>query len=137
MSEKETKIKSFEELEVYQKLCELHLEINQLSLKFPPFERYELASQVRRSSNSTCANLAEGWSNKHIKLYLEGINRSLSEIRETKNHLYIASRKNYLAAETFNDLMERYEETTRMLKGLEKSLQRYLRPITQILNPET
>ena len=64
------KIRSFEDLDVYQKLEELHLEINELSLTFPKFEMYELGSQIRRSSNSAPANLAEGWSNKHINIYI-------------------------------------------------------------------
>ena len=44
------RIKSYEDLEVYKRLCDLHLEISQLSLKFPKFELYELGSQIRRSS---------------------------------------------------------------------------------------
>ncbi|MEW6096668.1 MAG: four helix bundle protein [bacterium] len=90
------KIRSYEDLEVYQKLCELHLEICEFTYTFPKHELYELGSQIPRSSNSSPANLAEGWSNKHINIYLEGINRALSEIRETKHHLYIAFRKGYL-----------------------------------------
>jgi hypothetical protein len=39
------KIESFEDLEVYQKLLELHLEISEISLKFPKHELYELGSQ--------------------------------------------------------------------------------------------
>ena len=39
------KIKSFEDLEVYQKLLELHLEISEISLKSPKYELYELGSQ--------------------------------------------------------------------------------------------
>ena len=54
---KEKRIESFEDLEVYQRLCELHLEINETSLKFPKFEIYELGSQVRRSSNSVSIHL--------------------------------------------------------------------------------
>jgi four helix bundle protein len=54
-----TEIKSFEDLDVYQKLCELHLEIQKISLSFPKFELYELGSQIRRSSNSIAANIAE------------------------------------------------------------------------------
>ncbi len=69
------KIESFEDLEVYQKLCELHLEINELTLGFPKFELFELGSQLRRSSNSAPANIAEGWNNKHVNIYLKGINR--------------------------------------------------------------
>jgi len=50
------KIESFEDLEVYQRLCQLHLEINEETLKFPKFELHELGSQLRRSSNSAPAN---------------------------------------------------------------------------------
>ncbi len=65
-------IRTFEDLEVYRKLCELHLQLNDISLKFPKFELFELGSQIRRSSNSIPANIAEGWNNKHINIYLEG-----------------------------------------------------------------
>jgi four helix bundle protein len=58
-------INSFEDLKVYKKLCELHLKINDLSMTFPRFELHELGSQLRRSSNSTAANIAEGW-NKNM-----------------------------------------------------------------------
>jgi four helix bundle protein len=70
---KGNKIGSFEDLGVYQKLCQLHLEVSQASLKFPKFELHELGSQLRRSSNASPANIAEGWNNKHINIYLEGI----------------------------------------------------------------
>jgi four helix bundle protein len=86
-------INSFEDLKVYKKLCELHLKINDLSMTFPRFELHELGSQLRRSSNS---NIAEGWNNKHVNIYLEGINRSMGELRETKHHLNIDFRKGYL-----------------------------------------
>lgn len=90
----EEKIKSYDDLEVYRKSCELHLEICEVSLEFPKFELYELGSQIRRSSNSIAVNLAEGWNNKHLNIYLEGINRAQAELQETKHHLYIAFRKN-------------------------------------------
>lgn len=63
------KIQSFEDLKVYQKLCELHIEVHELTLTFPDFEKYELGSQLRRSSNSAPANLAEGWNNKHKSIW--------------------------------------------------------------------
>jgi len=117
-------IKSFEDLEVYKKLCELHLSIHNLTLTFPKFELHELGSQLRRSSNSIPANLAEGWNNKHINLYLEGINRALGELRESKHHLTIAYKKNYLSEEIYSEYIERYNECGKMLKGLERSLEK-------------
>jgi four helix bundle protein len=116
-------IRSFEDLDVYKKLCELHLEINELSLKFPKFELHELGSQIRRSSNSIAANLAEGWNNKHINIYLEGINRAQAELQEMKHHLYIAFRKEYLLDEkVYTEYLGKYNECGKMLRGLEQSL---------------
>lgn len=121
------RIKSFEDLEVYQKLCELHLNVHKLSLTLSKFELHELGSQLRRSSNSIPANLAEGWNNKHLNIYLEGINRALGELRETKHHLTIAYKKNYFSEKIYKEYIERYNECGRMLKGLERSLEK-LRP---------
>ena len=73
-----------EDLEVYKRLCKLAIEIHELSMSFPKFEIYELGSQLRRSSNSAPANLAEGFGNKHTNIYLETISRAQGEIRETK-----------------------------------------------------
>ncbi len=118
-------IKSFEDLEVYQKLYELHLEISKLSLSFPRFELHELGSQIRRSSNSISANIAERWNNRHINIYLESINRSLGELQETKHHLYMAFRKGYLNETVYNEFLDKYNECGKMLKGLQQSLLRW------------
>ena len=45
-----------EDLEVYQKLCQLHIEICDLSHTWPSEEKYELGSQIRRASNSSPRN---------------------------------------------------------------------------------
>lgn len=119
------RIESFEDIEVYKKLVQLHLEIHALTLTFPKHELYEVGSQLRRSSNAIPANLAEGWNNKHINVYLEGINRSLGERRETKHHLTVSFRKGYFTQEKFDLLVARYDECGRMLKGLERALLRF------------
>jgi len=119
------KIKSFEDLEVYQKFFDLHLEISEISLFFPKHELYELGSQIRRSSNSIPANLAEGWNNKHINIYLEGINRAFGEYQETVHHLHVAYRKGYINKQTYLKFRQRYEECAKMLRGLESALRRW------------
>ena len=116
------KIESFEDLEVYQRLCQLHLEISDSTLKFPPFELYELGSQLRRSSNSCPANIAEGWNNRHINIYLEGINRAMGELQETLHHLNMGFRKGYFSVDEHEGYRSRYLEAARMLRGLERSL---------------
>jgi four helix bundle protein len=118
-------INSFEDLKVYKKLFELHLKINELSMTFPKFELHELGSQLRWSSNSVAANIAEGWNNKHVNIYLEGINRSMGELRETKHHLNIAFRKGYLSENSYQDILMEYDECGKMLNGLARSLLRW------------
>ena len=68
-----------EDLHVYQRLCELHIEVCDLSHNWPQEERYELGSQVRRSSNSSPAQLAEKHDDRHIRNKIEGVNRSRGE----------------------------------------------------------
>jgi four helix bundle protein len=120
-----TVISSYEDLEVYQKLLELHLEVNTVTLQFPRFERFELGSQLRRSSNSIAANIAEGWNNKHLNVYLQAISRAFGELQETRHHLTVAHRKGYLSAHASRALLGRYAECASMLRGLERSLKRY------------
>lgn len=115
-------VKSFRDLKLYQMLCDLHLEVCEVSFRFPSFEKYELGSQLRRSSNSIPANIAEGSGNKHLAVYLETLNRALGELRETLHHLMIAHRKGYLSEKDHSDLSERYERCARMIKALERSL---------------
>jgi four helix bundle protein len=148
------KIESYEDLEVYQKLCDLHIEVNELTFTFPKFELYELGSQLGRSSNAAPANVAEGGNNKHVNIYLEGVNRAQSEVRETRHHLRMAYRKGYISSEKHSDLINRYDECGRMLTSLEKSLENWKlakefksnsikpktynpKPITQNLKPTT
>lgn len=111
-----------EDLEVYKKLFKLTLEVHEITMAFPKFEMYELGSQLRRSSNSAPANLAEGFDNKHTNIYLECISRAQGEIRETKHHLRVVHKKGYIAEEKLNYFINEYEECSKMLYGLEKSL---------------
>ncbi len=115
-------VRSFRDLRVYQELRQLHLVVHDDSLKFPKFELYELGSQMRRSSNSAPANLAEGWANRHTNIYIEAINRALGEIQETQHHLSVAKDKRYLTDARFEELDGRYTSCCRMLERLHQSL---------------
>jgi four helix bundle protein len=131
-----------EDLQVYQKLCRLHIEVCDVTRKWPRDERFELTSQIRRSSNSAPANLAEKHSDRHVKNKIEGVNRARGESLETIHHLYVALLKGYLDRPSYESLRERYLECVRMLNGLEKTLERQLNPESQRwrsstpLNPE-
>jgi len=66
--EKETRrINSVRDLEVYKLAFESAMEIFEISKSFPKEEIYSLTDQIRRSSRSVCANLAEGWRKRRYK----------------------------------------------------------------------
>ncbi len=120
-----SKLKSFRDLRVYQKLKDLHLQVHKLSLEFPRFELYELGSQMRRSSNSAAAILAEGWGSTHTNVYMEAVNRAKGEIRETQHHLDIDRAKGYLTPQRFEELDQAYESCSRMLERLYLTLSQW------------
>jgi four helix bundle protein len=55
------KVKSFEDLTVWQEAHRLTLEAYKLTAKFPGVEKYGIVSQLRRSSLAVPANIAEGF----------------------------------------------------------------------------
>jgi four helix bundle protein len=125
----EAKMKSYmdvEDLEVYQKLCQLHIEICELSHEWPPEEKYEIGSQIRRSSNSSPAQLAEKNDDRHVRNKIEGVNRSRGEAAETIHHLFMARQKSYITSEVYESFRMRYKECIRMLNGLERTLEQKL-----------
>lgn len=115
-----------EDLDVYRKLCQLHLDVCDLTHEWPQEERYELGGQVRRSSNSSPAQLAEKNDDRHVRNKIEGVNRSRGEAGETVHHLYMAFLKKYVPKETFWTFRSRYQECVRMLNGLERTLEQKL-----------
>ena len=115
-----------EDLEVYQRLCKLHIDVCDLSHGWPAEEKYELGSQVRRSSNSSPAQLAEKNDDRHVRNKIEGVNRSRGEAGETIHHLFMARLKGYIDEQTYQSNRQRYKECIRMLNGLEKTLEKQL-----------
>jgi four helix bundle protein len=113
-----------EDLDVYKKLCQLHIEVCDLTHTWPQEEKYELGSQARRSSNSSPAQLAEKNDDRHIRNKIEGANRSRGEAAETIHHLYMAKLKGYIPEKVYLEFRDRYRECIRMLNGLEKTLER-------------
>ena len=62
------KIKTHEDLEVFQIAFNSAMGIFELSKKFPSEEKYSLTDRIRRSSRSVCANVAEAWRKRRYKV---------------------------------------------------------------------
>jgi four helix bundle protein len=115
-----------EDLVVYRRLCELHIDVWRLTQTWPKEERFELTSQVNRSSNSSPAQLAEKHSDRHVRNKIEGVNRARGEALETVHHLFVSTMKRYTTGEQFAALRDRYHECVRMLNGMERTLEQRL-----------
>jgi len=79
------KIRSHRELDTYRKAFEIAMSIFQLTKSFPNEEKYSLTDQVRRSSRSVCANLAEAFrKRKYPKSFIAKLADSKGEAAETQ-----------------------------------------------------
>ncbi len=119
--------KSFRDLKVYQLAYQLAMEIFHLSKSFPKEERYSLTDQIRRSSRSVCANIAEGYRKKRYpKHFRLKITVADGEASETTVHLDFAKDCSYLSSEDHHSLTKRYEEVGRMLGSMVNHPERFL-----------
>lgn len=119
--------KSFRDLKVYQLAYQLAMEIFHLSKSFPKEERYSLTDQIRRSSRSVCANIAEGYRKKRYpKHFTLKITDADGEASETTVHLDFAKDCGYLSPEDHHSLTERYIEVGRMLGSMANHPERFL-----------
>ena len=81
------------------------MRIFELTRHFPIEERYTLTDQVRRSSRSVCANLAEAWRKRRYQAaFVSKLNDAETEAAETQVHAEIAFRHGYLSQEIFNEV---------------------------------
>ena len=90
-------IRGHEELEVYQIAFERAMQIFELSKRFPIEERYSLTDQMRRSSRSVCANLAEAWRKRRYRAaFIAKLSDSEAEAAETQTWINFAVKCGYL-----------------------------------------
>ncbi|MEM8722104.1 MAG: four helix bundle protein [Cyanobacteria bacterium P01_G01_bin.39] len=109
-------IKSHEDLVVYQMAFDAAMAIFNLSKAFPVEERYSLTDQIRRSSRSVCANLAEAWRKRRYKAaFIAKLSDCEAEAAETQVWLKFAVKCQYLSAEQGRELYGIYNQ---VLSGL-------------------
>lgn len=117
------RINSYKELRVYQSAMEAAMEIFQLTKGFPQEEKYSMVDQMRRSSRSVCANLAEAWRKRRYKAaFIAKLSDAESEACETQVWLEFACRCNYLDASIQDKLDKAYDQITgQLVKMIEES----------------
>ena len=115
-------IKSFKDMDVWKLAHSLSIDSFHLTTPLPRSEDYALTSQIRRSSNSVSANIAEafGRRTKKDKTYFYGISRGSAF--ETQNHLLYGNGVGYFSDEQVNRLVEEYDNLIHQLNKIMKSL---------------
>lgn len=106
----------FKELMAYKKAFELAMEIFELSKSFPVSEKYSLTDQIRRSSRSICANIAEAYrKRRYTAHFISKLTDSDAENSETQVWLNFALACQYVAIEKHSPLLEKSHEVGRLL----------------------
>src|SRR5258708_12473332 len=92
-------LKSFGEVEVWQRAHGLVLETYRLTDKFPDRERFGIVSQIRRSAASVPANIAEGFGRRTTKELLQFLTNANGSLEETRYFLILSRDLTYLKNE--------------------------------------
>jgi len=116
----------FRALLAYQKAYKLAMDIFEISKSFPKEEKYSLTDQIRRSSRSVCANIAEGYQKrlypKHFKAKLSDADM---ESAETSVWINFAHDCQYISKEKEENLLEQSFEVSKLLNYMLRNIQKF------------
>jgi four helix bundle protein len=106
----------FKELLAYKKSFELAMGIFELSKAFPKEEKYSLTDQIRSSSRSVSANIAESYrKRRYVNHFISKLTDSDAENSETFVWLEFALECKYINQETFEILNKKSIEIGKLI----------------------
>ena len=112
-------IRTHRQLEVYQRAFAASIELFELSKRFPTEERYSLIDQVRRSSRSVCANMAEAWRKRRYEgAFVSKLSDAEAEAAETQVWIEFAVKCGYLSASRGRELYGMYDRIIGTIVGM-------------------
>lgn len=107
-----------ETLEIWRRSVDFAVEVCQNVLPhIPQEEKWALASQLRRSVQSIPANIAEGYGRYNYQESIRFCYIARGSMAETKTHLLLANRLNYLDSSVYQKYLEDLTELGKMLHG--------------------
>ena len=125
---KTKRISSVRELEAYKLAFEAAMEIFEITKGFPKEEKYSLTDQIRRSSRSVCANIAEAWRKRRYKaMFINKLTDAEQEAAETQTWLEFSLKSHYLDGLNFDRLDDKYEHIFAMLVSMERKADSFCR----------
>jgi four helix bundle protein len=131
--EKRATIRSYRELDVYQMAMSGAMRIFELTKGFPAEERFSLVDQIRRSSRSVCANIAEAWRKRRYKAaFVSKLSDAETEAAETQVWLEFAFRCGYLDEQTFSEINRHYDQIIgKLVRMIDNPLPWLIAPVTE------
>src|SRR5436190_23358289 len=121
------RVADYKDLRVYRLAFESAMEIFQLSKRFPSEEKFSLTDQIRRSSRSVCANIAEAWRKRRYEAaFVSKLSDAETEAAETQVHAEFAFHHGYLSREEFLKVDDAYEKIIGQLVKMIDQLQKWL-----------
>lgn len=105
------KIKSYKDLRIYQNAVDAAMNIFEITKTFPHEEKYSMVDQIRRSSRSVCANLAEAWRKRRYKAaFIAKLSDVESEACETQVWADLAQRCGYIEGTVHEKIDQSYDQ---------------------------
>ena len=115
------KITRHQQLDVYKRAFAISMRIFNLSKRFPREEVYSLTDQVRRSSRSVCANIAEAWRKRRYEAhFISKLSDAEGEAAETQTWAEFAAACEYITEAESKDLIREYDSILATLVGMAK-----------------
>lgn len=112
-------VKSYRDLEVYKLSREVGKEIFILTKKFPPEEKYSLTDQIRRSSRSVGAQIAEAWGKRRYEMhFISKLTDADAEQLETQHWLEVSVECHYIANVEAEGLLHKCESIGKMIQRM-------------------
>jgi four helix bundle protein len=112
-------VNSYRALKVYKKAQDLTREIFNISKDFPEKESYSLTNQIRRSSRSIGAQIAEAWAKRFYKKhFVSKLTDSDAEVNETEHWIDTAFDCGYISKDLRQQLSEACREIGRIIGGM-------------------
>ncbi|MAG11989.1 MAG: diversity-generating retroelement protein bAvd family protein [Parcubacteria group bacterium] len=119
-------MREFFDLDAWKKAHALTLKIYCITKQFPKDEIFGVTSQLRRSSSSVAANIAEGFGRFHFKDKQLFYFQARGSVVEVQNFLFLARDLEYIDIVTFQDIMKKAVDVKRLVNGLIRAVKKQI-----------
>ena len=120
-------IRGYRELRVYRAAIDAAMQIFELTKAFPIEEKYSMVDQMRRSSRSGCANIAEAWRKRRYRAhFVSKLSDAASEADESRVWLEFAHRCGYMSQTQTESIDDVYDGIIGQLVNMSRNAEQWI-----------